>query len=110
MEREPSVEVRVDPDSFRKTIEACRDASDGMYQILQYLHLHGQSAQVWADDTVSHDIASYYTEKLWAGGNCTYSALNSYYEELLSIIDSLSQTLASYNNVESTTTTFLDQL
>jgi hypothetical protein len=110
MKYEPSAGIQLDPDSLERTIEACEYASSRLFQILRSLRLHGESAQEWARDAVSLDIASYYTQQLYAGANCTYSTINNYHEELLSAIRTLRQTLADYQNVDTVAADLLEKL
>jgi hypothetical protein len=110
MQNEPSSGLRVNSDDLTHTIDACNAASTKMFKILQSLRVGGQSAQEWAGDAVSLDIADHYTRQLWAGAYCTYSTLHNYQEELLAIIDTLQQTLANYSAFDGTTAASLEQL
>jgi hypothetical protein len=110
MEREPSTGVRINPDDLGRAIGACEEASNDVRQILHFLRLHGKSPQEWGGDAVSHDVASHYTQQLWAGAYCTYSALNNYNEELLSTLAALRQTLADYNKFDTIAAESLEQL
>jgi hypothetical protein len=91
---------QADPDSLRLMIEACEDAIAKMGGIIHTLQVSGQTAQRWADDAVSHDVAGHYVDQLWAGGRCTYVAIHNYYNQLVAVADALRQTLAEYDRVD----------
>jgi hypothetical protein len=110
MDYEPGTGVQFDPGSLSKMLEACKDASVTMSRVLGSLEASGRSAQEWAGDAVSHDVASHYILQLWSGANCTYSALNNYHEQLLSTIEELQRTLAGYNSYDSAAAESLEQL
>jgi hypothetical protein len=110
MNSNPDTGMQINAASLLEIIGACETAQSGIFQILHDLRLHGQSGQEWADDAVSHDVAGHYTEQLWAGAHCTYSALNNYYDELGSTVDTLRQILASYNSFDGATAASLEQL
>jgi hypothetical protein len=110
MRYEDGADIRINPDALGRTIRACEDASNNMSQILYSLRRSGESAQRWAGDAVSHDVASHYTLQLWSGAHCTYSALYNYNEQLLSTLSALRQTLDAYNKSEAVAAESLDQL
>jgi hypothetical protein len=110
MELEPKTSVRTDTDGLGKVIAACEEASIGILQVLHFLRVHGQTAQQWAGDSVSLDVAGHYTNQLWAGAQCTYSAVHNYYLELGSTIETMQQTLNGYKNFDGAVADSMEQL
>jgi hypothetical protein len=91
-------------------IQAYEDAAYNLRGILHALRIHGQTSQKWADDSVSHDVASHYTLQLWSGKYCTYSALNNYHQEVLAAAEALRRTLADYSNFEGSAAGSMEQM
>jgi hypothetical protein len=91
---------RADPDALRGMIGTCEDALVKVGQVVRALQVSGQTAQRWADDPVSHDVAGHYVEQLWAGGRCTYVSITKFYQELAAVTEVLRQTLADYGRVD----------
>jgi hypothetical protein len=69
-------------------------------QVLSSLQGSGRTAQKWAEDAVSHDVATHYTDQLWSGGYCTYVSIKNYYRELAETATALRRTLAEYGSVD----------
>jgi hypothetical protein len=100
MNGEPEAGFQIDPEALRGMISACDDALTKVGQVLSSLQWSGRTAQKWAEDAVSHDVASHYTDQLWSGGYCTYVSISNYYKELAATATALRRTLADYSSVE----------
>jgi uncharacterized protein YukE len=110
MDSSPAAGFRVDSSDLEKLIKSCENASGKIAQILHTMNLQGQSAQEWAGDSASLDIADHYVQQLWAGAYCTYSTLDHYHKELRAAIVELQRTRAIYANFDSGTSDTLEQL
>jgi hypothetical protein len=102
--------ARVNSDDLERIIKTCESASDSVLQIIHALRINGQSALEWAGDAVSLDVAGHYIQQLWAGANCTYSSMNDFQKELLSVIETLRRSLADYSRFDGMTAESLEQL
>jgi len=106
----PTAVLRVEPHMLPGLIAAYRRAAEEMGTLLEDVSRRGRIEVPWTQDPVSVAMTEHYNHVVMDGEYSTYAALRQYEQELLHIVEALTQMDTDYRRTEDATASQFQQL